>query len=132
VLAGDVTVSRARFTNGDEVPLAPRLTARGDLTARLPWGLATSLEVRRVDDRFASEDRQQTARGYTLVDFTARYRYRNFEAFVAVENLFDVDYREAQFFFTSRLRGEPAAGVDDIHFTPGQPRAISGGIAWRF
>jgi hypothetical protein len=132
VLAGDVTVSRARFTNGDEVPLAPRLTARGDLTARLPWGLATSLEVRRVDDRFASEDRQQTARGYTLVDFTARYRYRNFEAFVAVENLFDVDYREAQFFFTSRLRGEPATGVDDIHFTPGQPRAISGGIAWRF
>jgi outer membrane receptor protein involved in Fe transport len=132
VLSGDVTVSRAHFTNGDEVPLAPRLTARGDLTARLPWGVATTLEVRHVGDRFASEDRHQTARGYTLVDFTARYRYRSFEVFVGLENLFDVDYREAQFFFTSRLRGEPAAGVDDIHFTPGQPRAISGGIAWRF
>jgi hypothetical protein len=44
----------------------------------------------------------------------------------------NVDSREAQFFFTSRLRGEPAAGVDDLHFTPGQPRAITGGVAWRF
>jgi TonB-dependent Receptor Plug Domain len=131
-LSGDVTASRARFVNGDEVPLAPRLTARGDLTARLPWGLSASLEVRHVGDRFASEDRQQTARGYTLVDVGARYRVGSFEAFVSLENLFDVDYREAQFFFTSRLPGEPAAGVDDIHFTPGQTRAVTGGVAWRF
>jgi outer membrane receptor protein involved in Fe transport len=132
ILSGDVTASRARFTNGDAVPLAPRLTARGDLTVRLPWGLSASLEVRHLGERYASEDREQTARGYTLVDVGGRYRYKSLEVFLTLENLLDVDYREAQFFFTSRLRGEPAAGVDDIHFTPGQPRAVTGGVAWRF
>jgi outer membrane receptor protein involved in Fe transport len=131
-LGGDVTVSRARFANGDEVPLAPRLTARADLTARLPWGLSASLEMRHLGDRFASEDRQQTARGYTLLDVTARYRYRSLEAFVSIENLANTEWREAQFFFTSRLPGEPAEGVPDIHYTPGTPRAVLGGLAWRF
>ena len=130
--AGDVTVSRAGFTAGGAVPLAPRLTARADLTARLPWGLATSLGMRHLGDRFASEDRRQTATGYTLFDLTAHYRYKMAEAFVSIENLFDVDYREAQFFFTSRLRGEPAGGVEDIHFTPGTPRKVLGGVAMRF
>jgi outer membrane receptor protein involved in Fe transport len=88
--------------------------------------------MRHLADRFASEDRQQTARGYTLFDATARYRWRAFEAFVSVENLTNVEWREAQFFFTSRLRGEPAAGADDIHFTPGTPRMVLGGLAWHF
>jgi outer membrane receptor protein involved in Fe transport len=85
-----------------------------------------------LDERYATEDRQQTARGYTLFDFTARYRYRALEAFLSIETLFDADYREAQFFFTSRLRGEPATGVDDLDFTPGNPRTVLGGLALRF
>lgn len=130
--SGDVTLSQAKFDNGDAVPLAPRLTARADLTARLPGGLSASLEMRRLGDRFASEDREQIARGYTLFDVTARYRHRALEAFVSIENLLSTDYRESQFFFTSRLPGEPAGGVPDIHFTPGHPRTVLGGIAVRF
>jgi outer membrane receptor protein involved in Fe transport len=129
---GDVTVTRASFDNGDTVPLAPRLTARADLTARLPFGLATSLQMRHLGDRYLTEDRSVEGKGYTLVDAFARYRYRNFEAFVGVENIFDVDYREVQFFFASRLPGEPPEGVEDIHFTPGTPRSVLGGIAIRF
>jgi TonB-dependent Receptor Plug Domain len=129
---GDVTVSRARFDDGGEVPLAPRLTARADLTARWSWGLSLALGMRLLGDRFATEDGQETARGYTLFDVSARYRYKALEFFASVENLLNVDYREAQFFFTSRLRGEPAAGVADMHYTPGNPRTVLGGIAIRF
>jgi outer membrane receptor protein involved in Fe transport len=129
---GDVTTSRATFDTGAAVPLAPRLTARADLTARLPWGLSASLGMRHLGDRHADEERHQTARGYTLFDFTARYRYKWLEAFVSIENLTDVDNREAQFFFTSRLPGEPAEGVPDIHYTPGNPRFVLGGLAVRF
>jgi outer membrane receptor protein involved in Fe transport len=88
--------------------------------------------MRHLGDRFADEERRQTARGYTLFDVTARYRYRIFELFASVENLTDVEWREAQFFFTSRLSGEPAAGVPDLHFTPGNPRTVLGGVAVRF
>jgi outer membrane receptor protein involved in Fe transport len=129
---GDVTTTRARFDAGGAVPLAPRVTARADLTARLPWGLAASLGMRHLGDRYADEERRQTARGYTLFDVTARYRYSIFELFASIENLTNTDWREAQFFFTSRLPGEPAGGVPDIHFTPGNPRTVLGGVAVRF
>jgi len=129
---GDVTTTHAEFDSGGAVPLAPRVTARADLTARLPFGLSASVATRYLGDRYADESRHQTARGDTLVDATARYRHRWLEVFVSVENVFDVDWREAQLFSTSRLPGEPAGGVPDIHFSPGVPRSVLGGVAVRF
>jgi outer membrane receptor protein involved in Fe transport len=129
---GNVTLTDSAFDNGQAIPLAPRVTARGDLTARLPWGLSAGAAMRYVANRHADESRQQTARGYTLFDLSARYRYRNLEAFLSVENLANTEWREAQFFFDSRLPGEPAGGVPDIHFTPGNPRTFLGGLALRF
>ena len=41
--------------------------------------------MRHIADRWADEDRQQTARD-TLLNFTSRYRYKNFEAFLSIEN----------------------------------------------
>ena len=72
------------------------------------------------------------AAAYTLFDFTARYQYKWLEAFLSIENLAGVDYREAQFYFTSRLSNEPPAGVADTHFTPGNPRTFLGGLAVRY
>lgn len=43
-----------------------------------------------------------------------------------------MDWRETQFYYTSRLPGEPPAGVDDIHYTPGNPRTFLGDLAFRF
>jgi outer membrane receptor protein involved in Fe transport len=131
---GDVTYTvRAEFVDtGLPIPLAPKLTARGDLTARLPWGLSSSLEMRHIGDCVADDFEQHTARGYTLFNSTTRYRHKNLEIFFTVENLTNTDWREAQFFFTSRLPGEPAGGVEDVHFTPGTPRSFFGGLAVRF
>ncbi len=39
----------------------------------------------------------------------------------------DIDY-----YYTSRLPGEPAEGVDDIHFHPLEPRNLRLGLTWRF
>jgi outer membrane receptor protein involved in Fe transport len=114
------------------IPLAPIWTAGADLTARLPWGLASSLEMRYLGDRPANEERTAIAKGYTLFNWTTRYRYRDLEAFVSIENLTNTNWREAQFSFTSRLPGEPAGGVSDVHFTPGNPRSVLGGVAIRF
>jgi outer membrane receptor protein involved in Fe transport len=131
---GDFTYTgKAEFVQtGEAVPLAPIWTARWDLTARLPWGLSTSIEMRYLGNRYADPDRHQTARGYTLFNWTGRYRYKDVEAFLSVENLTNTAWREAQFFFTSRLPGEPAGGVPDIHFTPGTPRSFLGGLAVHF
>ena len=130
--SGDVTSSHAEFDTGQAVALAPLVTSRADLTARLPFGLAASFAMRYLADRWADEDRTQKARGYLLFDFVARYRYKWIEAFFSIENITNTEWREAQFFFTSRLGGEPAAGVPDIHYTAGNPRSFTGGLAVRF
>jgi hypothetical protein len=131
---GDFTyTTKAEFVDtGTPIPLAPIWTARADITVRLPWGLSSSFEMRYLGDRPADEERQFTARGYTLFNWTGRYRYRNLDAFLSIENLTNVQWREAQFAFTSRLPGEPAQGVNDLHFTPGAPRSFLGGIAVHF
>ena len=125
------------FGNGNAIPLAPRVTAFADVTARLPWGLAANATMRYVGNRWADEQRTQTARGYTLFDLGLRYRYHMtdrvaVDGFVTIENVVNTRWREAQFFNTSRLPGEPAAGVPDIVYTPGNPRTVLGGIAVRF
>jgi len=117
---------------GRRIPLAPVWTSRWDLTARLPSGFSSDLGMIYVSPRPLDPDYLQTARGYTIFNLTGRYRYRNWEAFLSIENLFNVEWREAQYYFTSRLPGEPAAGVPDIHFTPGNPRTFIGGLAFHY
>jgi hypothetical protein len=56
---------------------------------------------------------------------------RGVEVRVAIDNLLDAAWNEAQFATTSRLPGEPAP-VTELHFTPGAPRSVQVGIDWRF
>ncbi len=47
-------------------------------------------------------------------------------------NLFDAKASQIDYFYTSRLPGEPAADVDDIHFHPVEPRSfrLSATMQW--
>jgi hypothetical protein len=48
-----------------------------------------------------------------------------------VQNLLNSKWKEAQFATESRLDGEVAA-IEEIHFTPGTPRAIKLILAYNF
>lgn len=54
----------------------------------------------------------------------------NVRVHATIDNVFDVVWNEAQFATTSRLAGESA--VTELHFTPGSPRSIQAGVAYRF
>ena len=60
------------------------------------------------------------AKGYFVVDAAINYSKKKWEAGLAIQNLFDVKWKETQFDTESRLQTEPAA-VSEIHFTPGTP-----------
>lgn len=133
---------RVRST-GEAVPLAPTLLMNGGLTAAFQNGFSSSVRFRFLDDRPANENRSLTARGYALFDLLARYRWRNVEVSLALLNLADRDWREAQFANPSCVRGEVGSdaacstggggdGVEDIHFTPGNPFAARGGLTLFF
>lgn len=129
-LHGDLTLVNAEFTDGGEVPLAPRVLSRSGISVRTPFGLKGALEAIYLGDRPANEEDTFTAEGFTRFDLTLNYRYRNLEFFTIVENIFDNNYREAQFVNPSRLPGEPEGGVEDIHFVAGNPFTFRAGITY--
>lgn len=118
-------------SGADRVPLAPTLTATGCLTARGAGPLSGGLRLRHVARRPADESGAVMARGYTQVEAFGSWHVSRFDIQVAMDNLFDVAWNEAQFATTSRLHGEPA-GVTELHFTPGAPRTIQLSVAYAF
>lgn len=122
----DVSVSRGRLRDEprgqDRIPLAPTLTSTGGLTAT-PGRWVAALRWRQVGPRAATEDNTVRALGYTLLDLSAKRTIGDLTLQVAVDNLTNRAWNEAQFATTSRLRGE-AAPVTELHFTPGAPRAV--------
>lgn len=137
-LRGDLTMTHAEFRGtGQAVPLAPELTGQAGLTATLPNGLTSSLQMVHMGKRPAVEDRSVYLNGFTFFDWVNRYRvpvkmeHGRLEAFFTIQNLFDAQWRQAQFFYESRV-SPTAAALSDVHFSPGTPRNVMGGIAWVF
>ncbi len=102
------------------LPLAPRFSSVGGLTYRKETGLNGSFRYRLMDDRPANEDKSVIAKGYFVADAAINYTEKKWEAGLAIQNVFDVKWKETQFDTESRLQNEPAP-VSEIHFTPGTP-----------
>jgi outer membrane receptor for monomeric catechols len=134
---GSVTYTKAEFHNGDAIPLAPEVTAYGAVLLTWPEGLTSQLQATYLGVRPLNEDRSIEAPSWIDFDLTERYQlpmklsHGRMEAFLFVQNLFDTKWEQATFAFASRLRNEPAP-VTDIHFVPGSPRMVMGGVAWYF
>ncbi len=131
----DVTLStgeaRDEPEDANEIPLAPRFTSTGGLTARSRRGFDASLRYRHVGERPANEANTVRAKGYTVFDLFGDYQIGKYKLNLVVENLFDVDWNEAQFDTESRLRNE-AEPVSELHFTPGNPRNVRVGLSYLF
>lgn len=134
---GSFTWTKAEFLNGDAIPLAPEITAYGALLLKWPEGLTSQLQATYLGVRPLIEDRSVKAPSWIDFDLSERYRlpfrlpHGHMEAFLFIQNLFNTKWEQATFYFESRLRHE-AAGVNDIHFVPGNPRFFMGGLAWYF
>jgi hypothetical protein len=136
---GSLTWTHAEFKDtGLAIPLAPELTAYAALLLRWPEGLSSQVQMTYLGVRPLTEDRTVNAPSWLDFDVTERYQlpiklsHGRLEAFLFVQNLFDTKWEGATFAFTSRLPNEPAGGVQDIHFVPGNPRFFMGGVAWYF
>ena len=132
----DATFSHARSLESpsgeDYIPLAPNFTLAGGVGISNEKGLSGGLRYRYLRDRAANEDFSLVASGYFLTDLNLNYRFsKHLLLEVIVENLFDVDWNEAQFATTSRLQNETSA-TEEIHFTPGSPLALRTGLTYTF
>ncbi len=134
---GSFTWTHAEFRTGEAIPLAPEYIAYGAAMLKWPEGLTSQLQATYMGVRPLIEDRSITSPSWITFDLSERYRipvtlpHGRLEAFLFVQNLFNTQWEQAIFAFESRLRTEPN-GVTDIHFVPGNPRTVMGGMAWYF
>jgi hypothetical protein len=134
-LDADLNLSHGEFVNepdgANDIPLAPRVTSTGGLTAFHPPGWDGTIRYRYVGDRPANEFNTVTAYGYTVFTMTLGYRFGPVRVFAHLENILDEEWNEAQFDTESRLFDEPTS-VSELHFTPGNPQNVRVGIEYRF
>jgi hypothetical protein len=124
----DVTFSKSRFKNDDPagnfIPGAASRTGSGGVAyASGPW--SGGLRVRYFGPRPLVEDNSERSGSSTLVSAKLGYAAtRQVKFGIEVLNLFDRKVDDITYFYTSRLQGEPAAGVADKHFHPAEPRTL--------
>ena len=125
----DVAATRARFTEADPagkyIPGAPNVIAAAGVTLGDGPGWFGAARLRYFGARPLLEDNSQRSRATALVNARAGYW---FESGVRVQldafNLLNSKASQVDYFYASRLPGEPAAGVADRHFHPAEPLAV--------
>ena len=133
----DLAFTRARFRDDDpagtRIPGALDRVISAGVTIEPSRPLFGSLRVRHFGPRPLIEDASVTSKGTTLWNGEAGYRLST-QARIVLEafNIFDVDVSDIDYFYRSRLQGEPGDGVDDIHLHPALPRSARLGFQISF
>ena len=127
VLDADLALSRARFTDGDPVgphiPGAVATVVSAGATVDSVRKVSGSVRWRYFGPRALVEDNSIRSKATSLVNVTAGYAVTpSVRVALDVFNLFDAKHSDIDYFYTSRLPGEPAGGIDDFHVHPAAPR----------
>jgi hypothetical protein len=127
LLDADIAISQARYTEfdpvGDHIPGSiDMVVALGATVTELgPW--FGQFQMRYFGPRPLIEDNSQRSKATTLAYMRVGYKLTpTVKVALDVFNLFDRQASDIDYFYTSRLAGEPAAGVGDIHQHPVEPR----------
>ncbi len=133
----DMSFTKARFTDFDPAgPFIPGALDRvvgAALTVEPARRIFGSVRLRHFGPRPLVEDGRVRSAPTTIwngeIGITLTEQLR-----ISVEgfNLFDSEVADIDYFYTSRLPGEPLAGVDDIHTHPSIPRTARVSLQVRF
>jgi len=113
-----------------DIPGAVAETASLGLYAALENGVFASVRGRYLGDAPLTEDGSVRGGGSTLVNAGLGYRWQSFELRLDVFNLFDSSDNDITYFYASRLAGEPAEGIEDVHLHPLEPRALRASLTY--
>ena len=127
VFDGDVSWSSARFTDvdpvGDFIPGSVETVVSAGVTVDSLHNVIGSARLRYFGPRPLIEDNSVRSAATSLVNLEGGYKFsKNVKVVVDVFNLFNAADSDIDYYYPSRLPGEPLAGVDDIHLHPTLPR----------
>jgi hypothetical protein len=132
----DATLADAEFTDddpaGDKIPGAIRDTIAAGISFGEGRKIFGGLRLRYFGAAPLIEDDSVRSSSSSLVNGRIGYTFTNglslaLDAF----NLLDSRDSDIQYFYPSRLPGEPEEGVEDIHFHPAEKRSVRLTATWR-
>ncbi len=129
--------SSARFTDddpaGDRIPGAIEGVFAAGLAVHDLNRWSGSLRVRWFGPRPLIEDDSVRSKGSTLVNADLAFALKpGWSIQASAFNLLDAKVSDIDYFYASRLPGEPLEGVDDIHTHPSAPRTLRIGLVASF
>ena len=129
VFDGDVSWSHARFTDFNEagpyVPEAVDVVVSGGASIDNFHRTFSSLRLRYFGPRALVEDNSVRSNATTLLNFEGGYQFvKALRVNLQVYNVLNAKVSDIDYFFASRLPGEPFGGVEDIHVHPAVPRTL--------
>ena len=132
-LDGEIALSEGRFTDtsaGAFVENQVPLIISSGITIGDELGFYGALRARYFSERPLTADKTIESEDSLQVNARIGYRLENWDFAVDVLNLLDRKDNDIEYYYTSRLRGEAAAGIDDIHYHPAEPRSIRASVSY--
>jgi hypothetical protein len=131
----DVSFTRARTLDVPEdavwIPGAlENVIAAGVGYEPLGDGPLAALRLRHFGAYPLIEDNSVRASAHSLLNLNVGYRLGSVRLELSLLNLLDEEHSDIQYWFESRLAGEPAGGVEDVHFHPAEPRQLRVSLSW--
>ena len=129
VFDGDLSWSQARFSEFNEagpyVPEAVNTVVSGGASIDNFHRTFASLRLRYFGPRPLVEDNSVRSKATTLLNFEGGYQFaKALRLNAQIYNLFDAEVSDIDYYFASRLPGEPPEGIEDIHVHPAVPRTL--------
>jgi hypothetical protein len=123
----DAALSHSRFTAfdpaGDVIPEAAGAVLSGGVSLENVHRVDAGVRWRYFGPRTLIEDNSQRSQATSLVNLIGGYRIgKNVRVNLEIFNLFDRPDADVDYFYVSRLPGEPLDGIADFHTHPTIPR----------
>lgn len=131
----DLSFSHGRYREAapaDRIANSIATVVTAGLVAGQATGPVASVRLRYFGTQPLIEDNSATAPASTTVNARFGWRTRRWEFAVALLNAFNRRNDDIAYFYTARLKGEPADGVDDTHVHPAEPRIVRLSVTRRF
>jgi outer membrane receptor protein involved in Fe transport len=134
-LDADVALSRGRFTDddpaGDRIPGSIERAAAMGVAVEGLGPISAALRLRHFGPRPLVEDGSVRSTASTLVNGRLAYAFPGgLQVALDAFNLLDRGASDIEYFYASRLPGEPSP-VEDVHFHPAEPRSFRLAVEWR-
>lgn len=133
----EYALTRSRFTEdvigeGNRVDNSLPLVVSAGVNWKPIEPLNINVRMRHFGRRILESLGEVRGDRFTVLNLGLTYDFKQWQFGLDILNLLNSDDRDIEYFFESRLPGEPQEGVADIHFHPIQPRSTRAKVTYRF